>query len=297
MVGPEQLEVPLPQVPLPIRKDLFAAADEAGPGDVAIGTSIYEYLRRYPDCQYNREYAELLREAYPHYITDLASQAVMLGHKDVSAAYLQRLVNYLKILLLLDPQNPGLLLQIGLNYYRLAMNFEVLADCRSHLLAALQYLSAPAFAAGSDPAATGHLAQIAYLFGDYKEARRHWEQVLANLSESEDADLVHARLDALKRGEVPRRPLLEDLEAIGEAMVLYGAGDQVQAGLILEDIEERGDFCRTFPLAEFHYLLGMCRQRAGEAGAAFESFENALRIDPDYAPAIEAREAFLNQGG
>jgi hypothetical protein len=62
-------------------------------------------------------------------------------------------------------------------------------------------------------------------------------------------------------------------------------------------IEERGDLSRDFPLAEFHYLLGMCRVNTGETAAAFESFVKALEIEPDFEPALEAQEALLSQGG
>jgi tetratricopeptide (TPR) repeat protein len=293
-VGPEQDEVALPQVPLPIKagdKD-----DPAAPSDNLIGASVYEFLRRYPDCEYNRDYAELLRDAFPHYVADLASQAVMLSHKDVAAPYLQRLVNYLKILLLLEPQNTALAQQIGLNYYRLAMNFESLADCRAHLLAARHYLLAAS--AGDEPelATLSHLAQICYLFGDYADAGRHWQRLQARL-DPPAAGAVNARLEALETGERPQRPLIDELEQVGEAMLLYGAGERDQARLLLEMIEERGDLSRDFPLAEFHYLLGMCRVNTGETAAAFESFVKALEIEPDFEPALEAQEALLSQGG
>jgi hypothetical protein len=80
-------------------------------------------------------------------------------------------------------------------------------------------------------------------------------------------------------------------------MLLYGAGERDQARLLLEMIEERGDLSRDFPLAEFHYLLGMCRVNTGETAAAFESFAKALEIEPDFEPALEAQEALLSQGG
>lgn len=293
-IGPDQAEVPLPLVPLPIKT---GQDQQVEPDDVLIGSSVYDYLRQYPDCQYNREYAELLRDAYPHYIADLASQSVMLSHKDVAAAYLQRLVNYLKILLLLDPRNPGLVQQLGIQSYRLAMNFEVLAECRRHLLTAQHYLLAAAATGTPDPATLNYLAHIAYLFGDYPTAGQYWQQIRPRLTDADALALVDARLEELRQNQLPGKPLLDDLEQVGEAMLLYGSGDYDQARQILEIIEEQGDLYRAFPLAEFHYLLGMCRFRTGEAAAAFDSLEQALQIDPDYVAALEAREMVLNQGG
>lgn len=293
-VGPDQTEVPLPLVPLPIKSDRKRSAE---PDDALIGSSVYDYLRQYPDCQYNREYAELLRDAYPHYIADLASQSVMLGHKDVAAAYLQRLVNYLKILLLLDPQNPGLMQQLGIQSYRLAMNFEVLAESRTHLQTAQNYLQAAASADGPDLTTLNYQAQIAYLFGDYAAARRYLQQIQPRLTDPPGLAGVEARLEELQQGRLPGRPLVDDLELVGEAMILYGSGNYAQAGQILEVIEEQGDLYRAFPLAEFHYLLGMCRFKTGAVAAAFESIEQALEIDPDYEAARDARDLILNQGG
>jgi len=294
-VGPDQAEVYLPQVPLPIKSKL--PAEELNPTDVEIGSSVYDYLRQYPDCQYNREYAELLRDGYPHYISDLGAQAVMLSHKDVAAAYLLRLVNYLKILLLLDPQNNGLQLQIGINYYSLAMNFESLADCRKHLLSAQHYLMAALHEAETDTSALNYLAHIAYLFGDYSAASSFWERLQPLLVDSASVADIEARLQTIRSGEVPVRPLLDDLEHVGEAMLLYGSGDYEQAKMLLEVIEEQGALCEALPMVEFYYLLGMCRLKAGDRAAAFESLELALEIDPGYKAALNARDGILNQGG
>lgn len=292
-VGPEQSQVPLPQLPLPIKQNDKESFD--APSDSHIGSSIYDYLRQYPDCEYNREYAELLRDAYPHYISDLGAQVVMLSHKDVAAPYLVRLITYLKILLLLSPENHGLRQQIGLNYYQLAMNFESLPECRQHLLSARHFLEGEAV--GDDLNILNHLAQIAYLFGDYSTARQYWQNIRAGLSAETDASPLDQRLEDLAAGRVPTEPLIEDLERVGEAMRHYGAGEFELARTILEIIEEQGNLYREFPLAEFHYLLGCCRRKCGETAAAFESFEIALEIDPDFQPAQEAREEILNAGG
>jgi len=294
-VGPEQEQVPLPQVPLPIKSAREERTDE--PTDVQIGSSVYDYLRQFPDCQYNREYAELLRDAFPHYISDLASQAIMLGHKDVAAAYLQRLVNYLKILLLLDPQNRALQQQIGLHYYQLAMNFEILPECRKHLQAGQHFLLSALGEEATDSTALNYLAQIAYLTGDYAAAGEYWQRLQPLLHDADAVAAIEVRLQEISSGKLPQHPLLVELEQVGEAMLLYGAGDYAEAKALLEVIEEQGALCQTFPMAEFHYLLGMCRLKAEENAAAFDSLDKALQIDPAYEPALEAQQYLLNQGG
>ena len=51
---------------------------------------IYQILRANPDCAYNRRYAEILQEGYPHFVSEMASHIVMLDKKDVDTAYLDR---------------------------------------------------------------------------------------------------------------------------------------------------------------------------------------------------------------
>ena len=83
---------------------------EAGdPSDDAIGNGLYDYLREFPDCLRNRSYAELLRDAYPHFLADLGAQILMLDHKEVDSTYIRRKITYMKILALLDSENVGLL--------------------------------------------------------------------------------------------------------------------------------------------------------------------------------------------
>ena len=89
---------------------------------------------------YDRIYAELLRDAFPHYIADIGSHAVMLDARDVSAAYLHRKINLLKILRLLDAQNPGLAFLLGKTSFELLHEVAEFANCRKYLLEAHGYL-------------------------------------------------------------------------------------------------------------------------------------------------------------
>jgi tetratricopeptide (TPR) repeat protein len=289
-IGPEQLPVPLPAVPLPVhREDLAGGA----PADDAIGRGLYDFLRQYPDCPDNLVYAGLLRDAFPHYLADLGAQTAMLDHKEVDPLYVRRKVAGLKILALLEPENPGLLRQIGLAYYDLALTFTELPDSRSHLLAAIGFLQRALAASPGNLAVLNELAQVDYFLGDYPAAARRWQEVVQRLAPGPARDALEARLERIERLEVPDHPLVDDLEAIGFAMQAYAEGDYREARNILERLEEEGTVTAELPTPEFFYLLGMSRGKDGDPGGAFAAFDQALAIAPDYLPALEGRDLVL----
>jgi tetratricopeptide (TPR) repeat protein len=282
-VGPDQEQVPLPQVPLPIKSELCEAGD---PTDDAIGTSIYDYLRQFPECPHNRQYAEILRDVYPHFLADLGSQIVMLDHKDVEAPYVKRKIVSMQILLLLNPGNPGLLLQLGINFYELGLMFPELPSCRAHFTRAIQYLSA----VDNDVSALNYLARIDYLTGDFPKAIERWEQVKEAVGDAETKAAINDQIESLRETGEPEKPLLEDLEWIGTAMQLMAENDVEQAKLILEKLEQENVVPIQFPNPEFYYMLGICRERTGDLAGAFESFDKALVIEPDHVPSQEGKD-------
>lgn len=282
-VGPEQDEIPLPGLPLPIKKALCA---DGSPSDDAIGTSLYDYLRQFPECPLNREYAEILRDVYPHFLADLGSQIVMLDHKDVEAPYVKRKIVCMQILLLLDPQNRGLLLQLGINFYELGLMFPELPHCRTHFTRALRYLSA----VGNDAAALNYLARLDFLMGDYPSAIRRWEQVRDAVSDAATRAAISSQIESLASMPEPEKSLLEDLEAIGTAMQLMAGDDIETAKSILERLEEENVVTIQFPNPEFYYMLGVCRERTGDPGGAFAAFDRALELEPGHAPSLEGQD-------
>src|SRR5512141_2079387 len=65
--------------PIPLLEEDFPAADTGGAPDYdMVGRGIYQALRLNPDCAYGAEYAALLKEAYPHIISELGGQIIML---------------------------------------------------------------------------------------------------------------------------------------------------------------------------------------------------------------------------
>lgn len=292
-VGPEQTPVPLPQMPLPVHPEALEAGD---PSDDAIGNGLYDYLREFPDCLRNRSYAELLQEAYPHFLADLGAQILMLDHKEVDSSYIRRKITYMKILALLDGDNVGLLQRLGIEYYNLGQMFSEFSDCRAHLLKSMNYFHEVLKRAPNHPTALNYLGQIDYLFGDFPSAADRWQQVVEQIDEGPAKQALQEKIAQVKKEGEPVSSLVEDYEAIGAAMVLYGQGEFDEAATTLDIVEDRGRFPTEMPSPEFYYMLGICRSKNGDQGGAFEALEKALELDPDYAPAVEARERIFSDG-
>lgn len=292
-VGAEGLQVSLPQIPLPVMREDMGKSEESVPSDDLIGKGIYDYLRQFPDCPLNVRYAELMRDAYPHFLADLGAQIAMLDYKEVDAPYVRRKVTFMKILALLEPQNPRLLASVGRASYELGMMFAELPHCRRHLLTAMGYLHRALKLAPDDIASHNILGQIDYYLGDYPSAIQHWRQVSAGLNDPALAEAFTARIAAMETEIAPDHPLLDDLEAIGEALVAYGEGEIEAAMEILERLEEQTSVAEELASPQFYYLLGMCRARGGNLGGAFAAFERALEFDPEYQPAIEGKDCIL----
>jgi tetratricopeptide (TPR) repeat protein len=180
--------------------------------------------------------------------------------------------------------------------YEVSHMFPELGRSRYHLLAALGYFQRSLKSLPGDLTSLNYLGQIDFILGDYPEAARHWTDVLSVMEEGAARDALRLKLNRIDAQKVPDHPLADDLEAIGEAMKLYGEGRICDARMILDGLEEEGTVAAEFPRTEFYYLLGMCRGKEGETGGAFEAFEKALEIDPDYEPALERKNSILEGG-
>lgn len=290
--GADLVEFPLPEIPLPI---LTSEPEAELPSDDAIGSGLYDYLRQFPDCPYNSEYAALLRDAWPHYIADLGAMIVMLDHKEVDAPYIRRKITGLQILLLLDPDNSGLQLQLGISCYDLALNYVELNQCRSHLTRAMQYFSAVNKTTANVPATLNYMAQIDYLLGDYPSAVKRWNRVADLVEDEETRSAVLHRVSSIEGSDIPERPLLVDLESIGEAMTLLAEGDPASARAILERLEEEEVVTTEFPNPEFFSLLAVSRERSGDLSGAQASFARALELDPTHQTSLEGVDRLLER--
>jgi tetratricopeptide (TPR) repeat protein len=289
-VGAERQPFPLPSIPLPLHPAALAAGD---PDDAAIGQGLYDYLRQFPDCLHNRAYAELLRDAYPHFLADLGSQILLLENKDVAGHYVRRKLAYLKILALLEPENVGLLQSIGITCYDLGMTFSEFGQARQHLLGALRFLQRAQRLEPASGYLTNYLAQTNYLLGDFPQALTLWRQLAPELPEGPAKTALLKKLADLEQGAVPDHPPVDDLERVGLAMSCYGNREPAAACEILERLEEEGTMLREFPTPDFYYFLGICRSQCGDAAGAFAALEQGLELDPEHEPSLQARERLL----
>ena len=291
--GAESTDFLLPTIPIPIQTSELV---DGPPSDNVIGSSLYDYLRQFPECPYNIEYAVLLRDVWPHYVSDLSAMILMLDHKEVDAPYIRRKITGLQILLLLNPDNSGLLMQLGISYYELALNFVELCNCRSHLTKAINYFSAADKLMPHEPTCLSHLAQIDYLVGDYPKSIERLQCLAEQINDDETKSTIFARIDVLKRLDVPEEPLLVDLESIGEAMQLLASGYPDRANMILEKLEQEQVVTTEFPNPEFFSLLAISRERTGDPSGAQAAFAMALELEPSHQESLDGIDRLLEGG-
>jgi len=286
-VGADQKPLSLPQIPLPIKSvDL-----DSNPTDNAVGEGLYDYLRQFPDCLHNTDYAEILRDGYSHFLADLAAHVVMLDKKEVDPAYVFRKLTYLKILRLLEPENAGLLWQLAQGFYGLAMTFTELPQVRNRLLNAMRYGQDLLKLRPTDQAALNLLAEVDILFGDYPAAISKLRRLLEVLADQSIIARVEVRLESCIEIGFPDHPLVDDLESVGEAMQLYAAKEYRLATELLERLEEDRYFVAEFKSADFLCLLGMCRNKIGDRAGAFDALSQVLEITPDHEQARATLES------
>jgi hypothetical protein len=287
--GADAQPVPLPEIPLPIWRASLPAI--GAPDDHAIGQGVYDYLRQFPDCAGGDRYAALLRDAYPHFLADLAAHAVMLDAKQVEPSYVLRKLTCLKILALLEPCNPALLWQLARGFFDLALEFTELARCRDHLRDSMRFGQNLLVLDGDDPQALSLLAEIDLLLGDLPAACGKWRLLLRQVTDPGTRERITQRLAAADTDEPPASALIEELETVAEAMRLHVEGDDGAAATLLDRIAEQGRLPELLPSADFFHLLGLCRAGTGDSPGAAMAYQQALDIEPDHAAARAAMSA------
>lgn len=271
-----------------LEEDHRALAGEL-PGYDAIGRGIYQALRTDPGCLHCERYAALLREGYPHYVSELASHILMLGEKDVEFPYLDRRVNLLRIFALMEPDNSHFPLEIGATLLDKGCRFSALHLSTVTLFKAEEYLNRALQLSPGNSRASSTLAEVCYLLGKYEKAASLWRRILPELS-AEAAAQLGDRLGRIERGELPRVPAVDYLEAIACALTLQQEGALEEADAIFTDIMADENFAREFPMPEVPYLFALCCAEQGRERDARTLLRQALRMDPDHAEARSALE-------
>lgn len=239
-----------------------------------VGRGIYQALRHNPDCCFAADYAAVLKEAYPHIISELGGQIIMLGAKEVDTPYLDRKINYLKIMALLDPANAGLQLEIARTLTDKGSRLSTLHQAVASWYGADKHLKR---ALKLDPAnhhAAYEYGEALYVLGRYEQAAAAWQGITSGLG-LDGQRKIEARIAAILAGKLPRVPPVDYLTAISLAVEAHHAGKNDEAAAIIEDVLADPVFAEQFPMNEIYYLLGTCYQELGMAHEAAEAFKRS----------------------
>lgn len=287
--GPDNQEITVPQILIPLHhKDL---SDSGKPTEKAIGEGLYDYLRRFPDCPKCAEYAQIIKSAYPFYVSDLGSEIIILEAKEVDPSFARQKINMLKVLALIDPENFGLLQRVGSAYFELALTYSELVHVRRELSAARLWLEKARRLNPEDLENLNYLAQICYFSGSYPQAKLYWRIITDKLDDGASKTELLGRITRIENAQLPRSPIIESLEAIGTAMEHYQIQEYAEACILMEKIEEEGSLPQELPNPEFFYFLGLCRQKNKDLAGAFESFSKVLELDAEHKAAQEGLDS------
>lgn len=280
--------LPYGGVPVPLLEEDFASLD-GEPSYDAVGRGVYQALRTNPDCAFCARYAELLRDAYPHYLAEMASSAIMIDSKDVEVPYLDRQINCLKVLSLLEPENAAIPLEIGATFLDRGMRLSALHLSTVSIYRAEHFLRRAVTLAPADRKGRRLLGEACYLLGKYDDAAALWRDIVAEAEDAE-ANRLRERLERLEEDRLPLIPPVDYFEAVGVAFSNFQTGNYEEALAILQDVLTDQVFREEFPIAEIHSVMGKSFSELGMPKYAEEEFRNALVIDPDHGEARSSLE-------
>jgi len=259
--------------PIPVLEEDVPATELNGNPDYDIvGRGIFQALRLNPECAFAAEYAAVLKEAYPHIVSELGSQIIMLDAKEVDTPYLDRKISLLRIMSLLDPDNAGLNVEIARTYTDKGSRISSLHLAVDSWYRAEKFLKKALELDPDDHHAAYEYGETLYVLGRYEQAAEAWQSSIARYDAAEQRR-IEARIAAIFSGKVPLVPPVDYLTAISVAVEYNHAGLNDQAAAVIEDVLSDPVFSEQFPVNEIYYLLGTCYQQLGmlaEAAAAFK---------------------------
>ena len=260
---------------IPLLEDDFSAIDASSHPDYdMVGRGIYQALRLNPECVGAAEYAAVLKDAYPHIVSELGGQIIMLEAKEVDTPYIDRKINFLKIMALLDPDNAGLPLEIARAYVDKGSRLSSMQYAVSCWYAAEKYLAAALGLNPDDRHAAYEYGEALYVLGRYERAAEIWSDVTPLLEPAQRARL-EARIAGILVGKTPMVPPLDYLTAISVAVEQHHNGYTDDAAAIITDVLADPIFAEQFPLNEVYYFLGTCYQEIGLMAEAAEAFKRS----------------------
>ena len=261
--------------PIPLLEEDFPAVEAGGAPDYdMVGRGIYQALRIDPECAGAAEYAALLKEAYPHIVSELGGQIIMLEAREVDTPYLDRKINFLKIMALLDPDNAALRLEIARVYVDKGSRLASMQYSVSCWYAAEKQLKAALALNPGDHHAAYEYGEALYVIGRYEQAAEIWSGILPALGPAE-RERIEARIAGIVAGLIPTVPPLDYLTALSIAVEQQESGLNSDAAAIINDVLSDTVFAAQFPMNEVYYLLGTCYQEMGLMAEAAEAFKRS----------------------
>ncbi len=262
-----------PPIPL-LNEDFIALKGNSVPDYDMVGRGIYQALRLNPDCSGAAAYAAVLREAYPHIVSDLGGQIIMLEAREVDSPYLDRKINFLKIMALLDPDNAALPLEIARTYVDKGSRLSCMHHAVTCWYAAEKQLKTARNRNPHDNHAAYEYGEALYMLGRYGQAAEIWSELITALAPSERAR-VESRVAAILAGKIPMVPPIDYLTALSVAVEQHHGGFNDEAAAIIKDVLADPIFAEQFPLNEVYYLLGTCYREIGLIAEAAEAFKRS----------------------
>lgn len=261
--------------PMPLLTEDFPTGEESVVPDYdMLGRGIYHALRLNPACNCAEEYAAILKEAYPHIISELGGQIIMLDAKEVDTPYLDRKINFLKILALVDPGNAGVHLEIARTYCDKGSRLGSLHQAVNSWYEAEKSLKKSLELDSTNHHTAYEYGEALYVLGRYEQAAEVWQQLPGGLNLPEQRK-IETRIAAILTGKLPLVAPVDYLTAIAVAVESHHAGRTDEAAAIIEDVLADPVFAEQFPMNEVYYLLGTCYQEMGMAHEAAEAFKRS----------------------
>lgn len=261
--------------PIPLEeKDFEKLAGDPAPDYDMVGNGMYLALRHKPDCTFAAEYAAILKEAYPHIISELGGQIIMLDAKEVDTPYLDRKINFLKIMALIDPGNAGVHQEIARTYADKGSRLSTLHQATDSWYGAEKHLKRALELNPADLHSGYEYGEALYVLGRYDRAAEVWLELPEEL-EPAGREKIEGRIAAIRSGRLPKVPPVDYLTAIAMAVESHHAGLNDEAAAIIEDVLADPVFPEQFPMNEVHYLLGTCYQEMGMMNEAAEAFRRS----------------------
>ncbi len=256
-----RVDIPF-EFPIPLsEEDYRAVLEQGGPGYDQVGQGMFRALRQNPACVYAVDYARVLQAGYPHIIAEIGGEAIMLDAKEVDAPYLDRKVNLLKIMALLEPGNAGLAREIGRTLMEKGSRLEAAHLAVQSWYGAEKYLQRSLELEADDLHTRYQLGETHYVLGHYDQCLQLWEPLLPRFDQPERTRL-EARIAAIRRQELPRVPAVDYLTALSVAFEQHQEEQYYEAAAIVEDVLQDGVFCAQFPMAGVYRFLEQCYRAA-----------------------------------